>query len=157
MQVPANRHMTDSTENVRQNYFYGFFRGFQQFFKNSWKPVYWTVEGLEKKCENEIRKRDTKIAGVTVWRKMVSFKLAWWVWANVLLLEGSVFYLVHLDRDRKVSAVVDESEPGLVNLDQGPFVRTESVRFVPKSVRSVPPSVSFQCQQLKFFWRIFYG
>ena len=53
--------------------------------------------------------------------------------------------------------MVNESEPEFVNLDQGRFVRTRSVRLVPKSVRSVPPSVSFQCQQLKFFGRIFMG
>ena len=73
--------------------------------------------------------------------------MAWSVWANAFQLdEISLLNLVRLDRDRKVLAVINESEPGLVNLDQGPFVRTESVRLVPKSVRSVPPSVSFQCQ-----------
>ena len=53
--------------------------------------------------------------------------------------------------------MVNESEPGWVNLDQRRFVRTGSVRLVPKFVRSAPPSVSFQCQKLKFFCRIFMG
>ena len=70
MQVPANRHMTDFTENDILNYFYGFFVDFQRFVKNSWKPDYWTVEGLEKKCKKEIRMKKLR-------RKMVSFKMAW--------------------------------------------------------------------------------
>ena len=70
-----NRHMTDSTKNVRQNYFYGFFRRFQRFFKNSWKLIYLIAEAPEKKCGTEIRKRDTKIAGVTVRRKNGKFQI----------------------------------------------------------------------------------
>ena len=70
MQVPANGHMTDSTENDIKNYFLWIFRGFQWFFKKQLKPVYRTVDGLEKTCE----KRTESYA---VRRKMVSFKLVW--------------------------------------------------------------------------------
>ena len=77
IQVPANRHMTDSTGNVRQYYFYGFFRGFQRFFRNSWEPVYWTVEGLEEKCEKISEKEIRRSLMLLYEEEMVSFKLAW--------------------------------------------------------------------------------
>ena len=98
MQEPANRHMTDSTENVMQNNFYRFFRGFQRFFHNSWKPVYRPVEGLEKKWKKEIRSRRS-LDYCNVRRKMVSFKSRTWsVWAKGVLKGFGWFNLIHLDR-----------------------------------------------------------
>ena len=70
MVTHASGHMTDSTENDIKNYFYGFFGDFSDFSKKQLKPVYRTVDGLEKTCE----KRTESYA---VRRKMVSFKLVW--------------------------------------------------------------------------------
>jgi len=38
MQEPAKRHMTDSTENVIQNNFYGFFVDFSDFGRTAENP-----------------------------------------------------------------------------------------------------------------------
>ena len=77
LKVQIKTHMTDSTENVRQNYFYGFFRRFQRFFKNSWKLVYLIVEGPEKNVEQRSEKEIRRSLVLLYEEKMVSFKLAW--------------------------------------------------------------------------------
>ena len=56
MQEPANRHTTNSTKNVIQNNFYRFFRGFQRFCYNSWKPVYWPITRNDAKTRETMQK-----------------------------------------------------------------------------------------------------
>ena len=101
MQESANRHTTDSTDNVIQNNFYRFLRGFQRFCQNSWNSTYWTIQGLEKHWKRE--KKCTKITGSTVTceEKTVSFKSrVWSVWAKAVLKESGWSNLIHLDRVR---------------------------------------------------------
>ena len=108
MQEPANRHMTDSTENVIQNNFYRFLVDFSDYARTAENPL---IDPLKDQRNNQKRdKKCTKIAGFTVRRKTVRFKSC----TKVCSLKSFGWInLIHLD----------EYGPGQVDLDQGRFVR----------------------------------
>ena len=143
MEVPANRHMTNFTENDILNYFYGFFVDFQRFVKNSWKPDYWTVEGLEKKCKKEIRMKKL------VRRKNGKFQ-------NGLVGVWLVLFGSFRPRSEGLMLVSHESGSGWINLDLGWFVRTKICSCVPGSVRSGPAVGQFSIPTIKNFRRYFW-
>ena len=107
MLEPANRQMTDSTENVIQNNFYRFLVDFSDYARTAENPL---IDPLKDQRNNQKRdKKCTKIAGFTVRRKTVRFKsctkvcsLKSFGWINLIPLDEYGLGQVDLDQGRLV-------------------------------------------------------
>ena len=132
MQEPANRHMTDSTENVVQNNFYRFFSRISAILLEQLKTRIFAHRGTRETMLKEIRIVRRSQVLLYEWRKYGKFQILGLIGVPG---KGVVTQMVRVD--------VHESRPGLVNLDQGLFVRTRVGPF------GTGPSVIFGSKILK--------
>ena len=132
MQEPANRHMTDSTENVVQNNFYRFFSRISAILLEQLKTRIFAHRGTRETMLKEIRIVRRSQVLLYEWRKYGKFQILGLIGVPG---KGVVTQMVRVE--------VHESRPGLVNLDQGLFVRTRVGPF------GTGPSVIFGSKILK--------